>query len=886
MAGAISGIGGFRSPGDPRDARYGYGEVPQEAAIIGLPNGNVAIRLDYAGIPNNSARARSGGTPKQRAEASRLRQEANNPVPRSVDRNPRERRSGLAPLLLGESDVGMLQDARMKGAPRRELRAEDVLMQERGQDNPAIAIEYGDYAYGMPRDSSFQDVTLSDNDRYGTYTAEDPTQRGVRAEWGTDIAPFGTVDVPSRQIGGQWAAVSGPNRGRVAIQRIDPTATAYTRVGNPDSPYSSEQSEEVSYGRAAKEAKQATEPPIIGESALLQKGFVSAEKLPTDVLELYAQGGELGTFVGMAETARSERYPASIGRVESGKTYVPVYRAERWDPVAKAKVQLTGTRDIPRGEYEVEQISEPLYRLGQPSSYDMAMIAEELGPLMGVRTVRTPAEGARKTIGFPEVQAIAKQQGYQVFADPRLEREIRPEAIDGTVPVYFKKPDGSTSQLTPRLNEAGKPTGAFTLTGAYSIENEVGPGPLSSDAGIRKFIGNKNTYIDNSRRGIGQLGENAISTEQFLNDLIAGSFMEEPDTRNAYRDILAPMVARGELDLDDPRLVGQGGRPLFAPGSQSRALVEQALIEMGQRRIDPNRPVIGGGDPLSPEEIAMARDIQVMASGEDIRKAMAQEAAAEIEAELNPLMNMRDDFEASEEGAADGSMDRRNRSGMGIVRDPGAATDAYYAAAKQRALEALQARLDDSDARVRPYQGNAGQAEMLAEIAMRQGGDLDAEIGKLLGGEVRGEFNRRIGSGVTGRQAEEARRIREGWQGRAPGLPYDRELADAGLPQMSYSQMATELNSSDPDKQERAMQALQGVIRARTEQAALSDARHRELYEQEVEGPRNARLIAEMASGVPREAVVNTEKQSMINAPAPSQGAVSALGRVRRFLGR
>jgi hypothetical protein len=847
MAGAISGIGGFRSPGNPDDPRYGYGEVPQEATIVGLPNGSVALRLDYAGIPGNSPSARGADGRRGKPYASRLRQEQLDPKPRGVDVDPRTRRGGLSDLLLGESDVAYLTDKAMRGQPRVALRAEDVMTRERGQENPSIAIEYGDYAYGMPRQSNYEDVTLTDNDRFGAFTSDDPTERRPKAEFGTNIAPYGTVDVPDRQVSGQWAVSSGPRQGQLAVKRIDPTATAYTRPGNLDSPYSSEQADEVSIGRAAKEAKEATEPPVIGSSALSRKGFIPAEKLPADVLNIYAKGGELGTFVGMAETARSEQYPRALGSLATRKAYVPVYRAERWNPELKAMEQMTAKREVPAGRYGVEVVEEPLFRLGQPSSYDMAAIAEELGPLLGVQSVRTAAPGSRKAIGFPEVRAIAEQQGYEVYADPRREVAIRPEQIDGTFPVYFRKSDGSNSQLTPKLDEAGRPTGAFHLTGNYGIEREVGPGPLSTDAGIRRWVGNEDTYIDNSRRQLGRLGEGAISTERFLNELIAGSFMDAPETRNAYRDVIAPLVASGELSLDDPRLVGTSGQPLFAPGSQSRALVEQALVEMGQRKIDLNRPVIGTQPPLSEEEIERAREIQVMASEPEFRRLAEETAAQEMAAIVDAAADIPDEAAFGDDDAAYSGGVRRDRSGFGIARDPNPTVDSAYAAAKQRAYEMLQSRLDDTDARLAAYQGNTAQAEILAEIAMRQGGNLDAELGKLLGGEVRGSFDRRIGKAVTGEQAEMARAIRAKYQGGAPGLPYDRELADAGIPQMSYSQMATELNSANPEKQERAMQIMQNVIKARQGQAAASAT----------------------AAARPIVAAVNTESQSMLNAPAP-----------------
>lgn len=108
------------------------------------------------------------------------------------------------------------------------------------------------------------------------------------------------------------------------------------------------------------------------------------------------------------------------------------------------------------------------------------------------------------------------------------------------------------------------------------------------------------------------------------------------------------------------------------------------------------------------------------------------------------------------------------------------------------------------------------QAAYIADVMRRnrgEGGQL--RKGNLMGGPVevvQPAAEQRYGSGVTGEQASFARALRDYYQQQAP-MPYEqgREVGD----QVGYSQMAAELRSPDPAKEDRAMAILAQTIKAR-----------------------------------------------------------------------
>ena len=497
----------------------------------------------------------------------------------------------------------------------------------RGQDAPTETswpIEweaYKDYFGGLARESGRAiDPSVTDNDRFGTYTAEDPTLRSPRSEFGYNINPFGTVDVPVLNARGGWDQLTGPNRGLPAVRRIDPTATAYTRSGNLDSPYSSEQTEEVSYGRLMKEAATEAETPVITGYGLAQGTFIPAEKLPADVAQAFSRTGtDMGAFVGLKETSNPQRFSSALSSLSTKKAYVPVYQVYEEDAAGNLQpkmVQREEWRANPSGYGgELVQVPDQLYRLGAPFKGNTDLETALLRPYLGVQTVRTPDRSLPSAISANRIAGVAAEQGYQLYGS-REQAEmaasggdagapIPPEALDPAKPVYVVRPDGSTTALIPKLTPFGKPTGSFHITDNYTRTAETGPGPVLSHIGIRRRSEDPSTTVRRARPGAQEvtLGDAAITRPEFREAMMAGTFMEEPNTRNAIADALAPLVASGRVDPAalTSRLAVAAESPIASAAARLRGALEDYKSRTGH------------GVPTS-EAVAWAADLAAQAS--------------------------------------------------------------------------------------------------------------------------------------------------------------------------------------------------------------------------------------------------------------------------------
>lgn len=785
--------------GTPRLARLGYTPVPAAGRV-----GSVQVNPN-SGNPRNWADR--GVLPLLLAQAG--------PDTANVGRvlqDPRINR--------GQVRRGLLRDGRLEpgigvGQPHPNafaLTAADF-PPVRGQDAPTETswpIEwevYKDYFGGLARESGRSiDPDATDNDRFGTFTSEDPTLRRPKSEFGYNLNPFGTVDVPVLNAGGSWDLPSGRNKGQVAVRRIDPTATAYTRSGNPDSPYSSEQTEEVSYGRLMKEAAAEAETPVITGYGLEQGNFIPAENLPAEVAQAFSRTGtDMGAFVGLKETANPQRFSSALSSLSTRKSYVPVYQVYEQDSAGNLSPKLV-QRDEWRPDSSgyggaVVPVPDQLYRLGAPFKGNTELETSLLQPYLGVQTVRTPDRSSPSAISVNRIASIAAEQGYQLYGDRKQAKHavetgdaslaIAPEALDPGKPVYVVRPDGSTTTLIPKLTPFGQPTGSFHITDNYTRAVETGPGPVLSHTGIRRRSEDPTTMLRRAKPGAVEatLGEAAITRPEFREAMMAGTFMEEPNTRNAIADVLAPLVASGRIDpaaltdrlapaaespvksaaarlrgaLEDYRSrTGRGvptsealawatnlaeqasrrlppgsapiepnavlraaaamrneapARQLFAEGSNAQRLLREAITELKQRGVatDINRPVIGGAAPLSPEEIARARDLQVIANEEEIRRASIMEAESEARGGIAGGDDYAYDFDGGEmpESAP------RPAYGSGYSYEQ-VGTDPWLT--RFKALVAKQAgnrTMDSAAMYSSPSWSSQAQADLLVDAAMR-----------------------------------------------------------------------------------------------------------------------------------------------------------------------
>tara|TARA_B100000212_G_scaffold325564_1_gene287340 strand:+ start:639 stop:3107 length:2469 start_codon:yes stop_codon:yes gene_type:complete len=777
MVAAAGGIGNFRDPGDPFDPRRRRGAMPVPRIVPGLP------------VEQND--------------------------------DPRQYTSNLAKVISGELDEAVVRDPRIanKGAQKPVISAAELLGER--TEYPSSPAIYGSFMGGLPRETDTRDLRAANSD-------PDPSFARKTDEFTDDLAIYGTMQVPERQISGQYTRRPSERRRGGEDQRrglvlktVDPQRPALTREGDLDSPYASSQTDELSLGRLAKELKSEAKTPVIGETALVnnrlsgteRRRFRSLEQMPIDVaesmVEAFGKESGPGNFVGIYEVSpsaggRPQREKGVFSSTATKKMYVPVYRVidrETGDP----KVTM---QDVPDGYYSSKQVAEPLYRLGNPFAFDSSAVMEELGTELGRQTIRKTPDGRgavvrKETVAGSGIQLFADkvmdESGQTILASP-----VTPEQVDGSRPLYFQRESGKVDALIPRLDEQGVPTGSYISTGKYTERTDVGPGAASSSVGVAKGAGNPDTYIDNRNRYLGTLGDaNATSTSQLISDLAAMASTTEPVTRNAYRDVIAPMILTGRLSQEQVDEI--------APReSYARQLIDQAVQEVANQSAP--REVIGGGSDYIGTGESYGVDVDDF-SDADIR----------------------------DEATFDEARRDRRETGYSYISNPeleGIADPDRYRRVTEMIRQRLQGGLDDSEVILgRGGTGprregsvaagtNADQARYLADVVLRNVGDepgssaraqgrrlaMRKDLGGLLGGEVTGEMGGRIGNKVTGQQASFARALRDYYQRQAPGLPYDESL---GSDQVTYSDVAANLGSADPAIQEQAMQDMQGVMRGR-----------------------------------------------------------------------
>ena len=775
MVVAAGGIGNFRDPGDPYDPRRRRGAMPVPRIVPGLP------------VEQND--------------------------------DPRQYRSNLAKVISGELDQAIVRDPRIanKGGQQPVISAAELLAER--TENPTSPAIYGSFMGGLPRETDTRDLKAANSD-------PDPSFARKTNEFSDDLAIYGTMQVPERQASGQYVRKPGERRRGGEDQRrglvlktIDPQRPAVTREGDLDSPYASSQTEELSLGRLAKELKNEAKTPVIGETALISNRLVGTERrrfrpleqMRADVagsmVEAFGRGsGDPGNFVGIYEVSpaaggRPQREKGVFSSTATQKMYVPVYQVLDNEGAQKVTMQ-----DVPDGYYSSKQVAEPLYRLGNPFAFDSSAVMEELGPELGRKTVRKTPDGLgavvrKETVAGSGIQLFADkvmdESGQTILANP-----VTTEQIDGSRPLYFQRESGKVDALIPRLDEQGMPTGSYISTGKYTERTDVGPGAASSSVGVAKGAGRPETFIDNRNRSAGILGEaNATSTSELIKGLASMASTTEPVTRNAYRDVIAPMILQGRISIDD-----------IAPeDNYARQLITQAVQEVANRNA-PREVIQGGSDYEGTGEVY----------GVDV-----------------------DDFsdaDIRDEATFDEARRDRRETGYSYISNPeleGIADPGRYQRVTELIRQRLQSGLDDSEVILGrggtgPRQEgsvatgtNADQARYLADVALRNIGEeagtsarpdgekliLRSDLGGLLGGEVTGEMGSRIGSRVTGQQADFARALRDYYQGQAPGLPYDPERFDE---QATYSEVANRLGSANPEIQEQAMRDIQGVMQGRS----------------------------------------------------------------------
>lgn len=355
--------------------------------------------------------------------------------------------------------------------------------------------------------------------------------------------------------------------------------------------------------------------------------------------------------------------------------------------------------------------------------------------------------------------------------------------------------------------------------------------------------------------------------EAFLRELAGGSFMQEPDEANSSYKLLADALITGELKVPGQKpgttrsipvdraailgLESADGRPLFAPGSNARTLLGQAVSELrGGREVDLfSEAAIGElGDELSSVRrgegsiLDLIRELQGGAGSEN-----AQAAASEL---------------FGFEGAESDNADELRQGRYGDFGDaPGGVS----------VKDAPMAPVDTLDRAAIALTGDVGQGLYLADVARRS-----AAPGRASGTNAYGTTVGPVSESpardpmavlleLTGRRTPVektpgAQQLRRQYQNDFESISGTGRYV---FGQRGYNMMAEGLGAPvGSPAQEKAMALLTERISARRQSQSM-----------------DAQAAADASSAAPITAVTSTANQSMFNAPAPVASDPEAMER-------
>lgn len=702
--GIPAGIGSIRNIGTPSDARKRLGEIPVSGYSLGVDYEPVA-RQEYL-LPPRGTRG-GGGSPGRRQPllAQQALMSTGNyslgspdifktveegqwtPGPVSTYRQGPQRvtgrpEKGIEPLLSGSADTVVLRDPQLISGrrsqptgnypqsalgprPKGEVSADEVIFSPRSGVLPAdigeILADYGrnaNYRTGMP----FPDRSIDPNqpDEAG-FSSLDPTEGSLK-KGGSNINPFGMVEMPAINAAGRWFSPQG----RPLITRVDPTATVEVRTADADATFTADQIAEINLGKKVNELRGEYKTPVMSASRLNElrkqgraaiapgEGSEIGKVALYDLEDRLIVRGPQGDFV-----APNRNYAIQEGEQVVGvRKAVPVYRTESvYKPIRKDGGQLTGERVVPAGRNDVATEVEPIYRIGNPMANDFDAIREELQPYIpGSGDV-----GITKRVGRGDL-AVALNQGTarfydtpaaQLAADPQLALPIplppaagtaRPVLVtrggdpfiaesygtsDAGNQVYVQRGSMEPARLYQRYRANETPIeGAYQVESAASGRRPIGAAPfLMPPAG---------STTDEARivGGIRRRGENigpGMTFEALLNEIGKASFMSSPDIADGY-DVLASLIeskavnkgANRPVEIQD--LVNSG---VIRPGTREAALLQNAIQS---RR--PGRPVdLFADSAQGPLDTAIAQELGVRGgtSMDEIQDTVDQTAGSVVD---------------------------------------------------------------------------------------------------------------------------------------------------------------------------------------------------------------------------------------------------------------
>jgi len=479
-----------------------------------------------------------------------------------------------------------------------------------------------------------------------SYTDEDGRRAGYRPESRLD-----SLDRLKRLS--NWADTERPGPAREADRAATKAEALLQRVlGNRGGVV---RDAEISDLEAAANALLGEEPisaRTVDESvsANEEKGTFTSED-PTEYAPRKQISADINPYYNVEVPARVARAGGRSGSwtTETAQGFRPA--TVRIDPSQVVDSEVLNRRKGRDGSFTGESDNTASFQRERPITIgDLVKEAmnEERTPVITASALEA-ARSAGRARSLPAGERDRNLVGY-----------MRPPGSDGEVPVYAvtdAEGDRKVTEVTrpdpkdPLRKVVTELEQYFRVGGPYNrdstaIREQIAPTlGVTADGqyGPAPVLGNQwdRTYAEKTFQ--------SPKFEGFLRELAGGSFMQEPDEAASSYKLLAKALITGELEVPGQKpgttqaipvdreallaLKSDDGRPLFAPGTNARTLLGQAVSELrGGREVDLfSEASIGelGSDLASVQRgegsiLDLIRQIQGNSSGQGVEAAAGE----------------------------------------------------------------------------------------------------------------------------------------------------------------------------------------------------------------------------------------------------------------------
>jgi hypothetical protein len=423
--------------------------------------------------------------------------------------------------------------------------------------------------------------------------AGDPSNIKTKSNYSKDENAYGKINVmirdKKREITDRIKINTGKDR-QVVRQTIDPKQVVETIDKNPDNPYNSERFEEKTIGKKMREATDEFKTPTIGRTVLedyyRQGRFTPLTNMSPDQIKGFGiNPAKVGTFAGVIDMGKIETSTTPLGNQQNKELQRLVYAAKGNDgDVLKTQKTIPsasiGNPTLYPSNYS-RKVPEQLFRIDNPSAYDITKVREAIAPFVGMQMKGDPTKEPRKSLSIAQVQELQKK-GYS------FQRTAE---------------DGSTAIMTPP-KVANRPENQINLTyepqsKRFYLNKEYG----TYEVGPTAFLTKPGTRVQRTKTGALRTGDvpdmiRKVAEKKAPSDVVAGfddiikqaikadAAPDPSDVTSQGRRYIADQIVRSkELGYSNEQV--QQLLDITPAGSAARKDLVNAVVERYQE-ISPN----------------------------------------------------------------------------------------------------------------------------------------------------------------------------------------------------------------------------------------------------------------------------------------------------------